>query len=282
MTLTMQTTTRTGTHDLSMPTIAPRGSRLQRVCRMAVTAFVLLGIVAAAVSPQAMPAQAAASQTIRAKIDKKLRNKKYRAVTVKVHTGVVTLSGEVDLYAYKTDAVKMATKMDGVRAVQDNIAVGGPVISDAKLLQKLLGKIQMDRVGFGQVFDAIAVQVQDGIVTLGGHALDPATLDSTLSLIEYTPGVRGIVNRIQVDPLSPMDDQIRMAEFHAIYGYGPLAQYSTIPTRPIRISVQNGNVTLYGVVFNQMDKNLAGIRANQVAGGFHVTNDLQVAGQGHE
>jgi hyperosmotically inducible protein len=45
----------------------------------------------------------------------------------------------------------------------------------------------------------------------------------------------------------------------------------------IHIIVSNGHVKLEGVVNNQADKNIAGIRANSVPGVFSVQNDLQVA-----
>ena len=210
------------------------------------------------------------------KIQKDLRNKKYDGITVAAHQGVVTLSGQVNLFATKLDAQKIAKKTDGVQSVQDNLVIAGPQVPDQKLQQTLLGKIQMDRVGFGQVFDAITVQVQKGVVILGGHAVDYPSQNSAVSLAEFTPGVQDVVNKIQVDPLSPMDDRIRMAEFAAIYNYSPLSQYAMDPMRPIRISVQNGNVTLYGVVNSKMDQEMAGLRANQVSGVFHVTNDLQI------
>lgn len=220
---------------------------------------------------------AAQDAQMQTKIQSALKDKKYRNVTASVSKGVVTLSGKVDLYVYKLDAVKISRSVDGVHLVLDNLAVGGSSVSDQKLRQELLEKIQTNRVGFGQVFDAITVQVQDGVVTLGGHAVDPATIELTVSLVESMPGVRGIANKIQVDPLSAMDDQIRMAEFNAIYNYSPLSEYSMVPARPIRISVQNGNVTLYGVVGTQMDKDLVGLRASQVSGILRVTNDLMVA-----
>ncbi len=225
---------------------------------------------------------AAQDAQVQAKIQSALKDKKYRDVTASVSKGVVTLSGKVDVYGYKLDAVKISRSVDGVHLVLDNLAVGGSSVPDQKLQQELLEKIQTNRVGFGQVFDAITVQVQRGVVTLGGHAVNPATIELTVSLVESMPGVKGVVEKIQVDPLSAMDDQIRMAEFNAIYNYSPLSEYSTVPERPIRISVQNGKVTLYGVVGTQMDKDLVGLRANQVPGILHVTNDLIVAGQGHE
>jgi osmotically-inducible protein OsmY len=48
---------------------------------------------------------------------------------------------------------------------------------------------------------------------------------------------------------------------------------------PIRVSVQNGNVELYGMVDSEADKNAAFIRANGVPGVFSVKNYLQVANQ---
>ena len=78
-------------------------------------------------------------------------------------------------------------------------------------------------------------------------------------------------------PLSPFDDQIRRATARAIYGYGPLQRYSLGANPPIHIIVKNGHVTLEGVVNNEADKNLAGVRANTVPGIFSVTNNLGVA-----
>jgi osmotically-inducible protein OsmY len=79
-----------------------------------------------------------------------------------------------------------------------------------------------------------------------------------------------------------MDDRIRMEVYRSVYGFPSLNKYAIDPAQPIRISVQNGHVTLYGVVDSQADKDTAGIRANSVPGVFSVTNDLQVRGQAPE
>jgi hypothetical protein len=76
-----------------------------------------------------------------------------------------------------------------------------------------------------------------------------------------------------------MDDQTRLAVARAIYGYPTLNKYAIDPAKPIRISVQNGHVELYGVVDSKSDKDMAYIRANGVPGVFSVKNYLQVAGQ---
>jgi len=86
-----------------------------------------------------------------------------------------------------------------------------------------------------------------------------------------------VVNQIEVLPPSPMDDQLRRKLFRAIYGYPTLQKYALPTIKPIRIIVKNGHATLEGVVDNDTDKNLVGVRANGVPGLFSVTNNLVVA-----
>jgi osmotically-inducible protein OsmY len=209
----------------------------------------------------------------------RLKGKNFKDVTVMVQDGTVTLSGQVNLFAYKAQAVKKAKKTKGIKDIRDNIAVGGPTIPDNVLQRNLLKKIEMDRVGYGEVFDAISVAVRNGVVLLGGHAIGPVTQQSAVSLAEYTPGVKEVINKISIDPVSQFDDQIRVATYRAIYGYPPLQRYAIVPWKPIRISVQNGRVTLYGVVDSAMDKQLAYMRAMQVPNVFQVTNDLVVSNE---
>ncbi len=217
-----------------------------------------------------------------AAVQKRLDNKNFKDITVRVDSATATLSGQVDLYAFKADAIKRAKKTRGVKDVRDNIAVAGPTIPDDVLQRKLLSRIEVDRVGFGQVFDAISVGVRNGVVTLGGHAVGPVAQQSAVSLTGYTPGVKDVINQISVDPVSPMDDGIRVRVYRAIYGFPALRRYAIVPSRPIRISVQNGRVTLYGIVDNEMDKQLAYTRAMQVPNVFQVTNDLVVGNQANE
>jgi osmotically-inducible protein OsmY len=59
--------------------------------------------------------------------------------------------------------------------------------------------------------------------------------------------------------------------------FGPSRFPGTEPAGdyPIHIIVQNGRITLLGVVDNQGDKNIAGIKA-RVPGAFGLQNDLVV------
>jgi len=163
--------------------------------------------------------------------------------------------------------------------VRNEIAVGGAAVPDRELQQKLAEELEYDRVGYGNVFNAISVEVRDGVAILGGHAHDYPDRDSAVALTAITPGVKDLVDNIEVDPVSQMDWQTRIAVARAVYGYPTLNKYALDPARPIRISVQNGHVSLYGMVDSQVDKETAFMRANGVPGVFSVTNYLQVANQ---
>ena len=228
----------------------------------------------------------AAAQSDKGSIDSaamaKLNKKQFKDVKVSVENGIATLTGTVDLYEYKMDADKRVHKVKGVTAVRDDIQVAGPEVPDQQLQAKLTEKLAYDRVGYGNAFNAISVSVENGVVTLGGHARTDVDKDSALALVSTYPGVKDVSDNIEVDPVSMMDDETRMAVARAVYGFPSLNRYAIDPARPIRISVQNGHVELSGVVDSQADKDAANIRANGVPGVFSVKNDLQVAGKAPE
>jgi osmotically-inducible protein OsmY len=224
-------------------------------------------------------AQAQAGNPVATDAAARLNKKQYRNVKVTVDNGIATLSGTVDLFEYKADAEKSVRKAKGVTAVRNQIEVAGPTVSDQELQAKLVEKLTYDRVGYGNVFNAISVSVQNGVATLGGHARTDVDKDSALALVSTYPGVKDVVGEIEVDPVSIMDDQTRMAVARAVYGYPSLNRYAIDPAKTIRISVQNGHVELYGVVDSQADKDTAFIRANGVPGVFSVKSYLQVANQ---
>jgi len=216
---------------------------------------------------------------IQTHLAKALNNKRFKGITSNVQDGMVTLRGTVDVYSDKEDADKRAHRIKNVKSVQNLVEIGGPVIEDATLRNKLAEKLVYDRVGYGTTaFNALTIAVKDGVVSLGGTAYGPVDRDSAVSLVSNYPGVKDVVDNINVAPVSPMDDRIRLAEARAIYGAPQLNKYALDPAKPIRITVINGNVTLSGVVDSQSDKEIAGIRANGVGGVFKIINNLQVAG----
>src|SRR6266849_5934420 len=127
------------------------------------------------------------------------------------------------------------------------------------------------------VFDNLAYRVDGYNVTLSGQVTRPVLKSDAGNAVKGIEGVEKVDNQIEVLPTSPMDDELRLKLYRAIYGYGPLEKYSLGVQKPIRIIVKNGHVTLEGVADNEGDKNLAGIRANGVSGVFSVTNNLAVA-----
>jgi hyperosmotically inducible protein len=126
------------------------------------------------------------------------------------------------------------------------------------------------------VFDNIAFKVDGYNVILLGQVVRPSLKSDAENVVKHIEGVEKVDNQIEVLPPSPMDDRIRQRLFRAIYQYSALQKYELGVQKPIRIIVKNGHVTLEGVVDNDGDKNLAGIRANGVSGTFSVINNLQV------
>jgi hyperosmotically inducible periplasmic protein len=127
------------------------------------------------------------------------------------------------------------------------------------------------------VFDNLAYRVSpDGTVTLIGQVVRPTLKSDAENVVKKIEGIERVDNQIQVLPVSNMDDQIRRATFRAIYGNSALQPYGLRAVPPIHIIVDNGHVTLVGVVANQMDKQIAETQAKTVPNVFSVTNDLQV------
>ena len=129
---------------------------------------------------------------------------------------------------------------------------------------------------FYGVFDNLAFQVDGGTVTLLGQVSRPTLKTDAERVAKSIEGVERVINRIEVLPLSPYDDRIRLATYRAIYGNTALNRYALQAVPPIHIIVKNGNVTLEGVVANEGDKNIADIQARSVPGVFSVTNNLRV------
>jgi len=206
----------------------------------------------------------------------------FRAVTVQVDDGIVTLYGEVPLYIDKMNAEKRVRKVKIVDGVRNHIQVGGPAIADSEVRDNLANKLRYDRVGYGIVFNNLGVDVKNGAVTLTGNVRDYPAHDSALAIVATTAGVKEVVDEIGVAPTSVFDDNLRIRLARAIYGSPSLQKYALDPQAPIRIVVENGHVELAGVVLNELDRQMAYSQASSVPGVFSVTNHLAVQGQSVE
>jgi len=203
--------------------------------------------------------------------------KQLQRVNSSVEDGIVTLTGTVNLYQDKLDAMNKVKKLANVTGVRNDITVAGETIPDAQLQQKLAKKLAFDRVGyFDNAFNYVAVNVKDGVVNLSGYTVYDVPKDTALAIVARMPGVKDVVNDVNVLPVSNFDDSIRLRTARAIYRDSVLGRYGADPVDPIRIVVDNGHVTLYGTVESAMDKTIAGLRANSVSGAFSVENKLVV------
>src|SRR3954451_7520091 len=128
------------------------------------------------------------------------------------------------------------------------------------------------------IWDDISFQVSNnGQVELFGAVNQPYKKSDIERTVRRVPGVTSVTDRIKVLPLSPFDDRLRIQVARAVYGDPVLNRYALQSVGPIHILVENGHVTLSGVVNNEMEKNVAGIRANSAGLSFgRVTNNLVV------
>jgi hyperosmotically inducible protein len=149
---------------------------------------------------------------------------------------------------------------------------------DAWLTKEVRHELLM--LPYYSVFDNLEYQVNGYDVLLTGQVARPSLKDDAEASVKRLEGVEHVINKIEVLPVSPNDDRIRRAEFHAIYSRPPLERYALGAVPPIHIIVKNGNVTLEGAVSTEADKEVAGIAAKTVSDVFSVTNNLRVDERG--
>ena len=242
-------------------------------------ALLAVGLLGATLMAETGAASRYDSQ-IQTTVTQKLKDKReFSNVKASVADGIVSLTGSVDLYQGKLDAAKVARKAAHAQGVRNLLDVAGPNVPDAQLQEKLAKKLRYVRVGYDITFDYFALGVRDGVVTVEGQDRTGLGRDEALFDIATTPGVKDVIDNVSLEPVSQFDDGLRLRALRFIYGDSVLSKYAIDPARPIRIIVDNGHLTLYGSVDNKMDKEVAGIRANQLFGAFSVDNKLQVEGK---
>jgi hyperosmotically inducible periplasmic protein len=159
-------------------------------------------------------------------------------------------------------------------AQQQSLAVRANAHAEDSIKREVRHELVM--LPWYSVFDNLAYSVNGSRVTLVGQVVRPSLKSDAEAAVKKIEGVESVDNRIEVLPPSPNDDQTRRAEYRAIYGQASLQRYAEGAVPPIHIIVNNGHVTLEGVVATQADKDVANIQANTVPGVFSVTNNLAV------
>jgi hyperosmotically inducible periplasmic protein len=240
----------------------------------AMVAFITVGVLSAGLVAQT--ASTRYDSDIQTRVTQQLAKKsEVRNLQASTEDGIVTLSGAVDLYQQKLDAANKVRKLDKVQGVRNEVAVS-TTAPDAELEAKLDRKLHYDRIGYDNLFNFVDASVNNGVATLSGETYTDVGRDSALSLVNNMPGVKDVIDNIKVSPVSGFDDRIRISALRAIYRDPVLGRYASDPAKPIRIVVDNGKLSLFGTVDSTMDKQIAGIKANQVFGVFKVENNLEV------
>jgi hyperosmotically inducible protein len=162
-------------------------------------------------------------------------------------------------------------------------AATGDTVSaaDAVIVKKLTHEIRM--YPRYSIFDNIGFFVDEGRVELLGEVSQPFKKADLGRIAQRVPGVTSLSNELKVLPPSPMDDRLRRQVASAVYRDPVLSRYRMQTVPPIHIIVDNGHVTLEGVVSTDMEKNVAGLRAAGAGLSFgQVTNNLHVENPSHK
>lgn len=196
------------------------------------------------------------------------------AVQVVVENGIAVLQGTVDAVGRRDLAEREVASIKGILKVSNNIRVAGPEVSDAVLLEEAVRKIR--GYPFYTIFENVEASLAAGRLTLTGQVTKPWYREDYGRLVSMIPGVVAVDNVLEVLPLSPMDDEIRIRVARAIYREPALLRYGARAYPPIHIVVRNGNVTLTGVVLTEVEKAVAGNAARFAGLYFALDNRLVV------
>ena len=147
--------------------------------------------------------------------------------------------------------------------------------TDASIANRVRHEIVM--YPYYGIFDNVNYRVVNGSVELSGEVTQPWKKADIGRSLQKIPGVTSVTNELEVLPLSPMDDQLRLQVARAIYRDPTLSRYAIQAVPPIHVIVDNGHVTLEGVVNNNFEKQVAGMRAATAGLSLGpITNNLRV------
>lgn len=127
-----------------------------------------------------------------------------------------------------------------------------------------------------EIFDAIHYQVNGDTVTLTGKVRNATNRKDAERSVAKIPGVRQVVNEIEILPPGGFDESIRVSLYRTLANSAGLSRYLWENAPSVRLIVDRGHVTLDGYVANRGDYNTMNILANGVSGVFSVTNNLVI------
>jgi hyperosmotically inducible protein len=156
------------------------------------------------------------------------------------------------------------------------VALAHPAAAQDRRDQQLADEIaaSVRTYPYFSIFDDVSGGVDEGTVVLTGKVTMPHKKQDIERRVARMDGVRSVRSEIAVLPVSSYDDNLRYRVSRAIYGHPSFWSYAAMADPPIHIIVENGRVTLTGVVFSNVDRALAGSLATGL-GEFSVKNELR-------
>jgi hyperosmotically inducible protein len=180
----------------------------------------------------------------------------------------------------RTRSLRMAVMLMAISlfapAVMREVSAKSAAQVDARLVKRI--RHELATLPYYGVYDWLEFEVRpDNTVVLRGQVVRPTTKSDAEARVKDIDGVKGVINEIEVLPLSPQDDRLRTALYRTLYNWdSPLFRYATQSIPSIHIIVKNGRATLKGIVDSKGDAQLAYMRARGVPGLFDVKNELQI------
>jgi len=198
-------------------------------------------------------------------------------VQVAFDNGVATLSGTLDNLGTKLDAERVTRKVEDVTKVVNNITVHAEDVTPRQILEE--ARKEIVTYPFFTIFDNVVLEAQGEKLIVTGQVTEPVKKEDIGHFLSHVKGVAELENDLEVLPTSVWDDQLRLAIARAIYHDSYFLQYANQALPSIHIIVKNGNVTLEGVVANEVDRAKAENDARFAATFFSLTNNLRVERQ---
>lgn len=213
------------------------------------------------------------SEQVKARVQRRLSDKRVRGIRVAADGGTVTLTGSVASAGAKQDLIADILKVDGVMEIISEITIRRA--ENDRVLAERIGD-QIRRLSYFTVFDEVEIGVDNGVVTLTGYVTTPVKSEELAKRASHVDGAQDFVNHLEVLPVSLADDQLRIVIANTLYRDPVFSNYASQPVPPIHIIVRNSSVLLTGVVASEIERRQAESIVRGISGIVGVQNNLRI------
>jgi osmotically-inducible protein OsmY len=232
-------------------------------------------LAAAVLAALVTPAAAATDAQLARRIEERLMKAgfdKRADIKVDVESGVARLNGFVLRWADVREADRLARK--DVKSVVNLLRVVPETPRADRDIRVDVEKSVLRWERYGP-FDAVGVEVRDGVVSLAGWVESPWKRGEIESRLTRVDGIKDVVNNLRVQGFSQNDVDLRAEVFTRIYTDPMFERYAHLVDPPVRVFVDRGRVTLVGLVSSRVEQATVGHIARGTLA-FSVTNLVEV------